>query len=71
VRTISLALDSVAPPAGPRAPRFALKDDAVAYAESRTAADPRGAPALCGYVSWDTLCSARYNHDDSGGGAAI
>ena len=48
---MSLALDSVAPPAGPRAPRFALKDDAVAYAESRTAADPRGAPSLCEYVS--------------------
>jgi hypothetical protein len=43
VPTISLALDSVAPPAGPRTPRFAPRDEAVGEAESRTRPGPPGA----------------------------
>ena len=57
---MALALDSVAPPAGPRAPRFTLKDETVACAESRTAAGPRGALSLLGHVSWDTFIAPRY-----------
>ena len=51
--TIRLPLDSVDPPAGPRAPPSVLKDDPVGAAESRPHAAPRGAASPCGDVPHD------------------
>ena len=43
VTALWLALDSVAPPAGPRTPRLVPRDETVAYVESRPRPGPAGA----------------------------
>jgi len=50
---IRLTLDSVGPPAGPLTPRFALRDGAVAFAESRPRTGPEQTICPHGHVFRD------------------